>query len=179
MKIYITGIAGFLGSHLAKRLVDLGHEVSGNDSMVQGELDNLPKNINFHKIDCCNYEEMSKNLKSMDIVYHCAATAHEGLSVFSPHLICKNIISGSTSVFSAAANNNVKRIIFCSSMARYGNLKPPFKEEDNPNPIDPYGISKLAAEKILINICQVHNIEYNIAVPHNIIGNKQRYDDVR
>ena len=48
MKIYITGIAGFLGSHLAKRLVELGHEVSGNDSMLQGELDNLTKNINFH-----------------------------------------------------------------------------------------------------------------------------------
>ena len=102
MKIYITGIAGFLGSHLAKRLVDLGHEVSGNDSMVQGELDNLPKNINFHKIDCCNYEEMSKNLKSMDIVYHCAATAHEGLSVFSPNFITKNIYQASISVITAS-----------------------------------------------------------------------------
>ena len=47
MKIYITGIAGFLGSHLAKRLINLGHDVSGNDNMIQGDLDNLPKNINF------------------------------------------------------------------------------------------------------------------------------------
>ena len=69
MKIYITGIAGFLGSHLAKRLINLGHEVSGNDSMIQGELDNLPKNINFHKTDCCNYDEMSKNLKDIDIIF--------------------------------------------------------------------------------------------------------------
>ena len=45
MKIYITGIAGFLGSHLAKRLINLGHEVSGNDSMIQGDLQNLPENI--------------------------------------------------------------------------------------------------------------------------------------
>ena len=49
MKIFITGIAGFLGSHLAKRLIDLGHEVSGNDSMIQGDLENLPKNIKFYK----------------------------------------------------------------------------------------------------------------------------------
>ena len=69
---------------------------------------------------------MDKVLKNVDVVIHAAAYAHEGLSVFSPHLICKNIISGSTSVFSAAANNKVKRIIFCSSMARYGNLKPPY-----------------------------------------------------
>ena len=69
MKIYVTGIAGFLGRHLAKRLIDLGHEVSGNDSMIQGELDNLPKNINFHKIDCCNYEEMSKNLNGIDFAF--------------------------------------------------------------------------------------------------------------
>ena len=62
-------------------------------------------------------------------------------------------------------------------MARYGKVDPPFKETDNPNPVDPYGISKLAAEKILINICETHNIEYNIAVPHNIIGDKQRYND--
>ena len=55
MKIYITGIAGFLGSHLAKKLTDQGHEVGGNDSMIQGDLENLPKNISFHKTDCCNY----------------------------------------------------------------------------------------------------------------------------
>ena len=55
MKIYITGIVGFLGSHLAKKLKDQGHEVGGNDSMIQGDIENLPKNINFHKTDCCNY----------------------------------------------------------------------------------------------------------------------------
>ena len=109
MKIYITGIAGFLGSHLAKRLINLGHEVSGNDSMIQGELDNLPGNINFHKIDCCNYDEMSRNLKGIDIVYHCAATAHEGLSVFSPNFITKNIYLASTSIITASIINKVKR----------------------------------------------------------------------
>ena len=177
MKIYITGIAGFLGSHLAKRLINLGHEVSGNDSMVQGELENLPKNINFHKIDCCNFEEMSKNLKNVDIVYHCAATAHEGLSVFSPNFITKNIYQASISVITASIINKVKRFVFCSSMARYGNQNSPFTEDMTPKPEDPYGIAKVAVEDTLKLLCDVHSMDYNIAVPHNIVGPNQKYDD--
>lgn len=177
MKIYITGIAGFLGSHLAKRLVDLGHEVSGNDNMIQGELENLPKNINFHRNDCCNYEEMSKNLKDVDIVYHCAATAHEGLSVFSPNFITKNIYQASISVITASITNKVKRFVFCSSMARYGNQKSPFTEDMPTKPEDPYGIAKVAAEDTLKLLCDVHSMDYNIAVPHNIVGPNQKYDD--
>ena len=177
MKIYVTGIAGFLGSHLAKRLIDLGHEVSGNDSMIQGELDNLPKNINFHKIDCCNYEEMSKNLNGIDIVYHCAATAHEGLSVFSPNFITKNIYQASISVITASITNKVKRFVFCSSMARYGNQNSPFTEDMSTKPEDPYGIAKVAVEDTLKLLCEVHSMDYNIAVPHNIVGPNQKYDD--
>ena len=63
MKIFITGIAGFLGSHLAKRLKNLGHEVFGNDNLILGELENLPKNIKFYKTDCCDYNQMVKILK--------------------------------------------------------------------------------------------------------------------
>ena len=177
MKIYITGIAGFLGSHLAKRLIDLGHEVSGNDSMIQGELDNLPKNINFHKIDCCNFDEMLRNLRGTDIVYHCAATAHEGLSVFSPNFITKNIYQASISVITASIVNKVKRFVFCSSMARYGNQKSPFTEDMPTKPEDPYGIAKAAVEDTLKSLCDVHSMDYNIAVPHNIVGPNQKYDD--
>ncbi len=177
MKIYITGIAGFLGSHLAKRLLYLGHEVSGNDSMIQGEIDNLPKNINFHKIDCCNFDEMIKNLRGIDIIYHCAATAHEGLSVFSPNFITKNIYQASISVITASIINKVQRFVFCSSMARYGNQKTPFKEDMPTKPEDPYGIAKVAVEETLKSLCDVHSMDYNIAVPHNIVGPNQKYDD--
>ena len=177
MKIYISGIAGFLGSHLAKRLVNLGHTVSGNDSMIQGDIDNLPKNINFHKTDCCNFEEMSKNLRGTDIVYHCAATAHEGLSVFSPNFITKNIYQASVSLITASIVNKVKRFVFCSSMARYGNQKSPFHEDMLPKPEDPYGIAKVAVEQTLKLLCEVHSMDYNIAVPHNIVGPNQKYDD--
>ena len=177
MKIYITGIAGFLGSHLAKRLISLGHEISGNDSMIQGDLDNLPKNVNFHKTDCCNFEEMSRNLKGIDIVYHCAATAHEGLSVFSPNFITKNIFQASISVITASIVNKVKRFVFCSSMARYGSQISPFNETMLPKPEDPYGIAKVAVEESLKLLCKTHFMDYNIAVPHNIVGPNQKYDD--
>ena len=76
MKIYITGIAGFLGSHLAKRLKSLGHDILGNDNMILGDKENLPQDIEVHKTDYINYEEMIKNLKNVNIVYLCAATAH-------------------------------------------------------------------------------------------------------
>ena len=177
MHIFITGIAGFLGSNLADFYIKKGYKVSGNDNLVGGFVENVSNKANFYKIDCENFLELSKILKNVDVVIHAAAYAHEGLSVFSPHLICKNIVSASASVFSAAINAKVKRIVFCSSMARYGNINSPFKETDEPKPVDPYGIAKLCAEKILINLSETHNIDYNIAVPHNIIGNKQRYDD--
>ena len=91
MKIYITGFAEFLGNHLAKKLKKLGHEVAGNDNMILGEKENLSKDIKFDNTDCIDYEQMVKNLEGFDIVYHCAATAHESLSVFSPNFIIKNI----------------------------------------------------------------------------------------
>tara|TARA_B100001175_G_C19467936_1_gene620162 strand:+ start:462 stop:1466 length:1005 start_codon:yes stop_codon:yes gene_type:complete len=177
MHIFITGVAGFLGSNLADYYLSKNFKVSGNDNMFGGDMLNVNKKVNFHKVDCENYNELKKILKGVDVVVHAAAYAHEGLSVFSPYLISNNIVSGSTSVFSAAIQNKVKRIVFCSSMARYGKIKIPFNEDDTPIPVDPYGISKLAAEKILINLSEMHGIEYNIAVPHNIIGENQKFDD--
>ena len=177
MKILITGVAGFLGSHLAQNLSESGHKVIGVDNMMGGYEDNIPKNINFHNADCCNLEKMNEIMKNVDVVYHCAATAHEGLSVFSPYEISKNNFLASVSVFSAAISNKVKRIIFCSSMARYGNQKTPFTEDMTPKPVDPYAIAKVAAEEVLMNLCELNKIEWVIAVPHNIIGPRQKYDD--
>jgi UDP-glucose 4-epimerase len=92
-------------------------------------------------------------------------------------MICKSNFLASTSTFTAGVINKVKRIVFCSSMARYGKTKIPYKEDQFLEPCDPYGISKVAAEKILINLSETHKFEYNIAVPHNIIGPNQKYDD--
>jgi len=176
-KILVTGAAGFLGSHLAENLSELGHEVIGIDNMIGGYEDNIPKNIKFHNIDCCDLKKVKDIMKGVNVVYHCAATAHEGLSVFSPYEITKNNYLASVSIFSAAVNEKVKRIIFCSSMARYGQQQTPFFETMKPLPVDPYAISKVASEDVLINLCELNNIEWVIAVPHNIIGPRQKYDD--
>ena len=177
MKILITGAAGFLGSHLCDNFKSLGHEIVGLDNMIGGYEDNINKDIKFHKFDCCDLDKMNLVMKDVDVVYHCAATAHEGLSVFSPFEITKNNFLASVSVFTAAISHKVKRIVFCSSMARYGSQQTPFTEDMTPKPIDPYAISKVAAENVLINLCELNNIEWVIAVPHNIIGPRQKYDD--
>ena len=177
MKILVTGAAGFLGSHLADKLSIQGHNVIGIDNMLGGYEDNIPKKIKFYKIDCCDFNKIKDVMIDVDIVYHCAATAHEGLSVFSPYEIGKNNYLASVSIFSAAISNKVKRIIFCSSMARYGSQEYPFTEIMKPKPVDPYAISKVAAEQVLINLCELNKIEWVIAVPHNIIGPRQKYDD--
>ena len=113
----------------------------------------------------------------MRFVYHTAATAYEGLSVFSPHLITQNIVTGSVSLFSAAIENKVKSIVFVLLWHVMAQIKHLLKKIIYLHPQDPYGIAKVAAENILTNLCNVHNMEFVIAVPHNIIGPRQKYDD--
>lgn len=177
MIVYITGINGFLGSHLARYFSERGHSVYGNDSFLCSEKGNYEGNVS--EIDCCDFDAMAADLKRIkpDVVYHCAATAHEGLSVFSPAFITKNNYQASISVFSAAISAGVKKIIFLSSMARYGKNALPFSEIMKPYPVDPYGIAKVAAEDTLRVLAETHGIDYLIAVPHNIIGVGQKYND--
>ena len=178
MHIFITGVAGFLGSNLADYYLEKGFKVSGCDNLVGGSLENVDKDkVNFYKGDCENLDFMVKAMKGSDVVCHAAAYAHEGLSSFSPTLICNNNVTGSTSVFTAAIINKLKRIVYCSSMARYGDTPTPYVETQVLNPVDPYGVAKVAAENILKILANTHEIEYNIAVPHNIIGTKQKYND--
>ena len=98
-KILVTGVAGFLGCHLAEKFVEIGHDVVGIDNMLSGYKDNIPNKIKFYKYDCCNLEKVNSIMKNVDVVYHCAATAHEGLSVFSPieckfvKIVCLGLIS--------------------------------------------------------------------------------------
>jgi UDP-glucose 4-epimerase len=177
MRVFVTGIAGFLGSHLAERLLDMGHMVVGCDSLLGGELINVPAESEFYQYDCRDFNAMARVMNGCELVFHCAATAYEGLSVFSPAMVMDNIVTGSTSVFSAAIACRARRIVFLSSMARYGANVVPFIETLEPRPQDPYGIAKVAAEQVLVNLAAVHGLEYAIAVPHNIIGARQKFDD--
>ncbi len=177
-KIFITGVAGFLGSHLADRCLELGYDVVGCDDLIGGYVDNVPEGVEFYQYDCKYLNSMKKIMKGVDTVYHCAATAYEGLSVFSPNLVTQNTFQISSSVISAAISNGVRRFIYCSSMARYGTQDVvPFTEDLSPKPQDPYGIAKLAGERLLQNLAEIHGMEFVVAVPHNIIGPRQKYDD--
>lgn len=177
-KVFITGVAGFLGSHLADRFLKEGWEVAGCDSLVGGYSDNVPIGVKFHFVDCNHFDMMMDAVQGADVVYHCAATPYEGLSVFSPHIVTQNIVTATTGVLSAAvAVGGVRRFVQCSSMARYGTNEVPFRETMDSRPQDPYGIGKVAAEQLVRNLCEVHGMEWCVAVPHNIIGPRQKYDD--
>jgi UDP-glucose 4-epimerase len=145
--------------------------------MIGGDLNNLPEGIRFEEADCCDVAEMKRLTVGTDLVYHCAAIATEGLSVFSPALIAKHVYENTAGILAGAASNKVKRFVYCSSMARYGVGKPPFREDQRPDPEDPYGIAKYAGELLVANVSETFGMEYVIAVPHNIIGPRQKYDD--
>lgn len=177
MKVFVTGIAGFLGSHIADDCIEQGHAVSGCDNLIGGYRKNVPSDAKFQKADCTDMEAMKRLMRDVELVYHCAAYPHEGLSVFSPSLITKSIYQSTATVLSAFIQNKGKRFIFLSSMARYGINTVPFTEDMHPNPQDPYGVSKVASEELVKLMARIYGFKCVIAVPHNIIGPRQKYDD--
>ncbi len=179
MKACVTGVAGFLGSHVAEELVLRGHAVVGVDSMLGGSLDNVPPGVDFHPIDCCSLSGMKKAFAGCEVVWHLAAAPHEGLSVFSPCVVTRNTYLSTVSVATAAAHCGVRRVVFTSSLSRYGanHTMAPFSEDDGCAPVDPYGIAKAASEDLLLMMGDAHGFEVVIAVPHNVYGPRQRYFD--
>lgn len=188
-KVWVTGVCGFLGSHLAEKLIADGHEVCGNDNLICGNVDNA--DCLWFKTECQEYAAMESVLESFkpDVLVHCAATAAEGFSVFSPSFITRNIYEASVATFSAAIAAGVKHIVTMSSMARYGHgyqdangidTGPPFEEDFHGTfPVDPYGIAKVAAEETLKVLCETHGVKWTILVPHNIIGTRQQVTPYR
>ncbi|MDO8502287.1 MAG: NAD-dependent epimerase/dehydratase family protein [Gemmatimonadaceae bacterium] len=177
MKVFVSGAAGFLGSHLADAFIASNHQVVGCDNMIGGDLQNVPEGTEFEQADCADVAAMKRLTKNVDVIFHCAAIATEGLSVFSPALIGQHVYVNTAGILAAAATNEVKRFVHCSSMARYGNGPVPFVEDQPLQPVDPYGIAKYASELLVRNVGETHGMEYVIAVPHNIIGPRQKYDD--
>jgi len=177
-RILITGVAGFLGSHIADAFIGKGYDVVGIDNLIGGYRENVPSKVKFHELDLDNLESIIPCFEGVNTVIHSACTAYEGLSVFSPSLVARNTSQISTNVFSAAIAAKTSKIIFLSSMARYGTQETlPFVESMSPKPQDPYGIAKYASELMLANLCQTHNLDFVTLVPHNIIGPRQKFDD--
>lgn len=178
MKVLITGVAGFMGSHLADAFLAKGYDVVGIDNLLGGYEENVPSGVDFHNIDLDNLKLIQPLFEDVDLVVHTACTAYEGLSVFSPSLVVRNTMQITTNIMSACVRANVKKIVHLSSMARYGTQDVvPFVESMTPKPQDPYGIAKYGAELMIKNIADTHGLNYVILVPHNIIGPRQKFDD--
>lgn len=177
MKIFISGIAGFVGAHVAREALALGWEVTGCDSLLGGDRANVPDGAFWWQADCREPRTYFHLLKDADVVYHCAAAPYEGLSVFSPSVVAENTFLSTVSLLRAAINAGAGRFVFCSSMSRYGHSPAPFSEDMEPAPADPYAICKVASEQMVQTLCDLHKMQYVIVVPHNVYGPGQRYWD--
>ena len=183
MKYLITGVAGLLGSRLADWLIEnTNHQIIGIDDLSGGYIDNINENVEFYKFDLSNGSDVERLFDKVkpDIVYHFAAYAAEGLSPFMRTYNYKNNLISTAKIINGCINHDVKRLIFTSSMAVYGNGwngKRPFHEDDLPSPIDPYGIAKMACEKDIQVAGEQHGLDWCIIRPHNIYGEKQNIWD--
>lgn len=176
-RVFISGVAGLIGSALANRMLELGYTVVGCDNLSGGDRANVPAGVLFYESDILDFSKNIEILKDVDIVFHAAAAAYDGLSVFCPSQIAHNIYSGTASIISAAIENKIGHFIYFSSMSRYGQNLTPFTEDQTPAPRTPYGVSKVASENLVKNLSELHGMKYSIVVPHNVIGPHQKSDD--
>ena len=181
MKILVTGVAGLLGSRLAEWILsNTDHKVIGIDDLSGGYTENIPKGVKFYKFDLKNLSRIDKlfNKHKPDIVYHFAAYAAEGLSPFIRKYNYENNLISSTNLITCSIKHDIKRFVFASSMSVYGNkYKPPFHEDLQQCPIDPYGVAKFSVEQDLKIAYEQHGLAYTIVRPHNFYGQNQNIWD--
>src|SRR5437879_2647757 len=175
----VTGGAGFIGSHVAKHCLELGHRVVVLDDLSGGFKDHVPEGASFVEGSVCN-ERLVANLFEkyhFDYVYHLAAYAAEGLSHFIRKFNYNTNLIGSVNVINEAVKHKTKCFVFTSSIAVYGPCQVPMLEEMTPIPEDPYGISKYAVELDLQAAHEMFGLNYVIFRPHNVYGENQNIGD--
>lgn len=175
----VTGGAGFIGSHVADRLLELGHKVVVLDDLSGGFEENVPKDSIFAKGSVLDFELIDRLFERYDFtyVYHLAAYAAEGLSHFIKRFNYENNLIGSVNLINASVNSGVKCFVFTSSIAVYGSGQTPLTESMTPVPEDSYGISKLAVEQELKITHEMFGLDYVIFRPHNVYGERQNIGD--
>ena len=179
--VLITGVAGLLGSRLADWIVENKPEykIVGIDDLSGGYESNVHPKVDLweidlvkHSIDTC----FSKN--KFDYVFHFAAYAAEGLSPFIRCFNYDNNLKVTARIVNECIKNDVKRLVFTSTLAVYGHgYGGIFDEIQIPKPIDPYGVAKYACEMDIQIANEQHGLDYCIIRPHNVYGIKQNIWD--
>ena len=180
-KVLITGIAGLLGSRLASWIIDnTNYEVIGIDDLSGGYSENIHNKVKFYKFNLNDLDSLKGvfEKEEIDIVYHFAAYAAEGLSPFIRKYNYDNNLITSTNLITCSIQHNISRFVFASSMSVYGDkYEPPFNENMKQAPIDPYGVAKYAVEMDLEIAFKQHGLNYTIIRPHNFYGINQNIWD--
>ncbi|WP_119068805.1 NAD-dependent epimerase/dehydratase family protein [Aggregatilinea lenta] len=160
MQFLVTGGAGYLGSALVRRLTSLGHDVRVFDDLSAGDPARLPPDVTFARGDVNDLPRLWTLLQGIDCVYHLAARVSVPESVRYPREYNAVNVGGTVSVLEAMRDVGVKRLVFTSSGAVYGNQSDqPLHEDLPPNPLSPYAVSKLSSEHYIHTIGRLWNVE--------------------
>ena len=175
----VTGGAGFIGAHVARHLLGLGHQVIILDDLSGGFEDHIPQGATFVKGSIVDHDLLEKLFQehSFDYVYHLAAYAAEGLSHFIRRFNYTNNLIGSVNLINESVKHKVKCFVFTSSIAVYGANQLPMREDMTPIPEDPYGVAKLAVEQDLRAAHEMFGLNYVVFRPHNVYGEFQNIGD--
>ncbi len=179
-RIVVTGAAGFIGSNLTDKLLELGAEVIGIDNLFSGRLDNLEdafknKNFDFQKGDIRDLNFLLDIFKDIDIIYHEASFVSVPQSVKMPSSCNDFNVNGILNILNTARKNDIEKIIFASSASVYGDSPTLPKREDMRRlPLSPYGVSKLACEAYIQSYHHVYGLNASCLRYFNIYGPRQR-----
>jgi UDP-glucose 4-epimerase len=179
MTAFVTGVAGFIGSHVAEHLLSAGQEVVGLDDLSGGFADNVPKGVVFHQGTILDQALLGRIFREHKIntVYHLAAYAAEGHSHFIRAFNYQNNVVGSMNVLNEAIKAEVRCFVFTSSIAVYGTNQAPMTEAMIPAPEDPYGVAKYSVELDLRAAHHMFGLNHVIFRPHNVYGERQHIGD--
>ncbi len=175
----VTGAAGFIGSHVADHCLKLGMDVVAVDDLSGGFLENVPKQSMWIEGDLtrADFVESLWRQGRFDYVYHLGAYAAEGLSHFIRSYNYTVNLLASVHLINQAVEHEAKCFIFASSIAVYGRNQVPMREDMDPKPEDPYGISKYAVELDLKAAHEMFGLDYIVFRPHNVYGERQNIAD--
>jgi UDP-glucose 4-epimerase len=157
VKLLVTGGAGYIGSVVATQLIDAGHEVVVLDNLDTGHADAVPNGARFVRASIVEAEEVLAD--GVEAVLHFAAKSLVGESVAAPEIYWRNNAVGSLALLDAMRRTGVRRIVFSSTAATYGEPNVSPITEDTPAvPINPYGQSKLAVDHMLTGEAAAHGL---------------------